>query len=224
MMFFKVLFLIFWKDIRDEIRRKENLFASLFFAVLSLLLFHFSIDSSDFNFSEQWIGFFWLIVIFAGTIFMQNIFKKEEENGTFFALLLAPVDRSAVYLAKFLVCCVFLVFLEFFLFLLSFFFFNLQFFDSFMEFLFIASLVNIGFSALGVLVSSLLTNLKGLSILYPLLLYPLLFPLFMAAINVTRFLMNSSLALSNEWLRLIILFDIIFLVASSVLFESAVED
>jgi heme exporter protein B len=224
MNFIKVVILVFMKDIKDELRRKENILSSLFFALLSLVLFHFSVDMTSIDLSKEGAGLMWLIIIFAGTIFIQNIFRKEEENGVFLALLLAPVDRAAIYLAKFLVCFVFLAILEVFLFVLSFFFFGAAVFDSPLQLTVVALAVNIGFSALGTLISSLLMNQKGSSILYPLLLYPLLFPLFAAAATLTQLSIKSSLAFSDPWLRLIILFDMIFLGTSSMLFESVVED
>lgn len=224
MNFLKVIFFVFIKDIKDELRRKENILSSLFFLLLSLVLIHFAVDMTSIDLSKEGAGLMWLIIIFAGTIFMQNIFRKEEENGVFLALLLAPVDRAAIYLAKFFVSFIFLTILEVFLFFLSFFFFGAAVFDSPLQLLILAIGVNVGFSALGTLISSLLINQKGSSILYPLLLYPLLFPLFAAAAALTQSTLKSSLAFSDPWLRLIILFDIIFLAVSSMLFESAVEE
>lgn len=224
MNFIKTLFFIFSKDSVEELRRKESIFSSLFFALLSLILFHYSVDGTSIEISKESAGLLWLIIVFAGTIFTQNIFKKEEENGTFFALLLAPVDRAAVFLGKFAVSFVFLLILELFLLFLSFFLLNLQFFDSFWWLLIIFLGVNAGFSSLGTLISSLLINQKGSSILYPLLLYPLLVPLFMAAVTTTQKAIKSDLSFSEPWLRLIILFDIIFIAVSSLIFESAAEE
>lgn len=222
--FVKVIILVFVKDLKDELRRKENILSSLFFALLSLVLFHFSVDMTSIDLSKEGAGIIWLIIIFAGTIFMQSIFRKEKENGVFLALLLAPVDRAAIYLAKFLVCFVFLAILELFLFVLSFFLLGVAVFDFSLQLMIVATAVNVGFSALGTLTSSLLMNQQGSSILYPLLLYPLLFPLFVAAVSLTQLSMKSSLKFSDPWLRLVILFDIIFLAISSILFESAVEE
>ncbi len=224
MTFLKVCFLIFVKDLKDEIRKKENILASLFFGLLSVVLFHFAVDSTEIDLSKDGSGLLWLIIIFAGTIFMQNLFKKEEENGTFYALILAPVDRAAVYLGKFAVSFLFLLILEFFLFALSFFFFNFPVLKSFFWLLLILCSINAGFSALGTLISSLTVNQKGSFILYPLLLYPLLFPLFIAAVSLTQRFIKAQLSFSEPWLRLVILFDIIFLTVSSLLFELITEE
>lgn len=224
MSFFNVLITVIMKDFKDEIRRKENIFTSFFFALLSLVLFHFAVDVTSMEISKEGSGLLWLIIIFAGTIFISNIFKKEEENGTFYALLLAPVDRFAIFLAKFFVTLIFLLILEIFLFILFLFFFNISLFTYPFSLLFLLVLVNIGFSSLGTLISSLLVNQKSSALLYPLLLYPLLIPLFLAAIVLTESLLEHELSLFNVWLRGIILFDILFFVVSIILFEFSVEE
>lgn len=224
MSFFNVLFSIFVKDFKDEIRRKENIFSSFFFALLSLVLFHFAVDVTSIEISKEGSGLLWLIIIFAGTIFISNIFKKEEENGTFYALLLAPVDRFAIYLGKFLVSLIFLLILEIFLFILFVFFFNISLFTYPFSLLILLVLVNVGFSSLGTLISSLLVNQKSSTLLYPLLLYPLLFPLFLAAIVLTESLLKNELSFSNVWLSGIIFFDILFFAVSIILFEFSMEE
>jgi heme exporter protein B len=224
MKFISIAVLILKKDLREELRRKENILASFFFAFLSLVLFHFSLDPTMVDISQNGSGLLWLIVLFAGSLFMGNIFRKEEENGTFYALLLAPADRGSIYLGKFLANLIFLVVLEFFLLFLAFIFLNVPIFNSFLPLLFTFFLVDIGYSALGTLISALLVHERGAALLYPLLLYPLLVPLFMAATTLTGLAISSQPVFDSPWLRLLLLFDILFLTAGLLLFEYAVEE
>jgi len=224
MRFLSIVMLILKKDLKDEFRRKENILASFFFAFLSLVLFHFSLDPTMVDLSQSGSGLLWLIVIFAGSLFMGNIFKKEEENGTFYALMLAPGDRSALFLGKFLANLVFLIMLEVFLLFLAFVFLNVPVLSSPFGIPLIFIFVDIGYASLGTLISALLVGERGASILYPLLLYPLLIPLFMAATTLTGLAVAKQPVFDSPWLRLVILFDILFVAAGTILFEYAVEE
>lgn len=224
MRYLSIIFLVLKKELKDEFRRKEGIVASFFFALISLVLFHFSFDSGVGDISQSGAGLLWLIILFAGTLFIGASFKKEEENGTFYALLLAPVDRGAIYLAKFLSNLILLTLLEVFLLFISYFFLNIPIFNSPLSICFVFLLVSIGFSSLGTLISALLINERGSAVLYPLLLYPLLIPLFMGGATLTNEAINSKDIRSDPWLPLIILFDILFLTISTLLFESAVEE
>ncbi len=224
MRYLNIIFLVLKKELKDEFRRKEGIVSSFFFALISLVLFHFSLESDVGDISKSGAGLLWLIILFAGTLFISASFKKEEENGTFYALLLAPVDRGAIYLAKFLSNLILLTLLESFLLFISYFFLNIPIFNSFLSISLVFFLVSIGFSALGTLISALLINERGTAVLYPLLLYPILIPLFMGGVNLTNEAINSKDIASDPWLHLIILFDILFLTVSTLLFESAVEE
>lgn len=224
MKFINVVLLVLKKELKDEMRRKEGVITSFFFAFISLVLFHFSLDASLIDLSLNGASLLWLIILFAGTLFMGNSFKKEEENGTFYALILAPVDRGAIYLGKFLSNIALLYILEIFILLISYIFLNIPVFNSLWNIFFIFSLINIGFSSLGTLISSLLVGEKGGAVIYPLLLYPFLIPLFMGAVTLTNLAISSKPIFSNSYLRLVILFDILFLSISTLLFEYAVEE
>ena len=224
MKFIDITLVILKKELKDEFRRKENILASFFFAFLSLVLFHFSLDPAAVDLSQNGSGLLWLIILFAGSLFMGNIFRKEEENGSFYALLLAPADRGAIFLGKFLINLIFLAVLELFLLSLAFIFLNVPVFDNFFSICLTFLLVNIGYSALGTLISALLVHERGGALLYPLLLYPLLVPLFMAATTLTGLAISSKPVFDSPWLRLLLLFDILFLTAGILLFEYAVEE
>ncbi|MEJ2422187.1 MAG: heme exporter protein CcmB [Acidobacteriota bacterium] len=222
--FFRIAFLVFRKDFREELRRKENIAVSVFFAVLSLVLFYFSLDPTQIDLTTAGAGFLWLIILFAGSLFMGACFRKETETGTLHALLLAPADRGAVYLGKYLVNLLFLLFLEGLLLFVAFILLDFRAGKGLWPLCGVWFLVSVGYAGVGTLLSALITQVRGGEILYPILLFPILIPLVIAAGTLTQAALAGSNVWQSQWLRLVGLFDIIFITASLFLFEYAVEE
>ena len=216
--------IVFGKEIREEARRKESFLASFFFSFISIVLFHFSLDLTGADLSREGSGLLWLIILFAGSLFTGNSFRKEEENGTFQALLLAVSDSGAIFLGKYLANLAFMTSLGFFLLFLSGALLDMPVRNALLPLAFVFTLVNAGYSSLATMISALLSKEKGSALLYPLVLYPLLVPLFMAAAALTGTAMASGPLLESPWLRLLVLFDILFFVACMLLFEYAAEE
>ena len=224
MRYLRVVALVFGKDFKDELRRKENMASSFLFALLSLVLFAFALDPTRVDLNQTGSGLLWLIILFAGSLFMGASFRKETENGTLFALLLSPCDRSAIYVGKFLVNLVFLVILEVLLLAMAFVLLNFRFQDSVIRLAVVWLAVTIGYAALGTLFAALIAQVRGGQVIYPILLFPILIPLFIAAATLTQDALSTGFSWSNQWLRLVGLFDILFFTASVFLFEYAVEE
>jgi heme exporter protein B len=224
MNFLRVVLLVFGKDFKEEIRRKENLVSSFLFAFLSLVLFAFALDPTQVDLQKTGSGLLWLIILFAGSLFMGASFRKETETGTLQALLLSPTDRSAIYLGKFLVNLLFLVILEGLLLLFSFLLLDFRPGEGLGALVLVWLAVTVGYSALGTLFAALIAHVRGGQVIYPILLFPVLIPLFIAAATLTQEALAGTVTLSNQWLRLVGLFDILFLTASVFLFEYAVEE
>lgn len=224
MRFFSAAILIMMKDLKEEVRRKENILASLFFSFISLVLLHFSVGGMTADMTQAGPGILWLITIFAGSLFMGNIFRKEEENGTFCALLIAPSDSGSIFLGKFLANFVFLSLLESFLLFLAFILTGFPLHRGTPALAGVFILVNLGYSAAGTIISALVAREKGAALIYPILLYPLLVPLFIAAVSLTNLAVTGGAILYSPWLRLVVLFDILFFNAGLILFEFAAEE
>ena len=91
---------IVWKDFITELKTRE-LFSSMFiFALLVIIIFIFSINLSIVKASEIGPGVMWVAFLFAGTIGLNRSFILEKENDCLQGLLLAPVDRTALYFGK----------------------------------------------------------------------------------------------------------------------------
>ena len=91
---------IIWKDFAVELKTRE-LFVSMFiFAVLVILIFIFSVDLSIVNSNQVGPGVLWVAILFSGTIGLNRSFMLEKENQCIQGLMLAPIDRSAIYFGK----------------------------------------------------------------------------------------------------------------------------
>jgi len=224
MNYLRVVALIFAKDFREEIRRKENIVSSLLFAFLSLVLFAFALDPTQVDLNETGSGLLWIIILFAGSLFMGASFRKEMEDGTLQALLLSPVDRSAIYVGKFLVNLLFMVFLEGLLLVFSFLLLNFKPGPALGALILVWLAVTVGYAALGTLFSALIAHVHGGQVIYPILLFPILIPLLIAAATLTQDALAGRPVLESQWLRLVVLFDTLFVTAAVFLFEYAVEE
>lgn len=224
MSYLRTVWLIYAKDFREELRRKENLAASLLFAFLSLVLFAFGLDPTQVDLNRTGSGLLWLVVLFAGTLFMGASFRKETENGTLHALLLSPADRSAIYVGKFLLNLTFLVVMEGLLLLFAYLLLDFRTGPVLPEVALVWFAVSVGYATLGTLFAALLAHVRGGQVIYPILLFPILVPLVIAAASLTQDALDHKLSAASPWLRLVLLFDILFLSVSVLLFEYAVEE
>ena len=216
---------IVWKDIVNEFKTRE-LFSSMFvFAVLVMLIFIFSINLSIVKANQVGPGVLWVAILFAGTLGLNRSFTLEKENGCLQGLMLAPVDRSAIFFGKMLSNLAFLLIMEAFLLPVFMIFFNVDIGSHLGPLLVVVFIGTLGFSALGTLLSSLSSNLKTREIMLPILLYPLMVPIAIGSVRLTgQILDGKSLADMMNWVGLIICFDIIFISASIMTIDHILEE
>jgi heme exporter protein B len=216
---------IIWKDFTVELKTRE-LFVSMFiFAVLVILIFIFSVDLSIINSNQVGPGVLWVAILFSGTIGLNRSFMLEKENQCIQGLMLAPIDRSAIYFGKMISNLVFLLIMEAFILPIFMVFFNVDLISHIFPLLFVILIGTIGFSALGTLLSSLSANLKTRDIMLPILLYPLMVPIAIASVKMTgQVLMGEELSSVMKWIGLTLCFDIIFIGASIMTIDHILEE
>ncbi len=223
--FFGQVSAIVWKDFLTEFKTRE-LFSSMFvFAVLVILIFIFSVDLSLVNSAEVGPGVLWVAVIFAGTLGLNRSFTLEKEHSGLQGLLLAPIDRSAIYFGKMLSNLIFFLVMEAFILPVFMVFFNIDLLSNLGPLLLVLLIGTLGFSALGTLLSSLSSNLKTREIMLPLLLYPLMVPIAIGAVRLTAQVLNGgALGDMMNWVGLILCFDVIYLAVSIMTIDHILED
>ncbi|MCH8883845.1 MAG: heme exporter protein CcmB [SAR324 cluster bacterium] len=169
-------------------------------------------------------GFLWVTFLLAGVLGLDKSFGQERENGCLEGLLLTPVGRGLIYLGKMGGNAAFLIGILVLLVPLYSLLFQLTLWDVLPALALISLGGVVGFTALGTLLGGLVSTLRGKEVLLPLLLFPLVAPLLIALVQLTgAVLAGDPLSLYAHWIRLVLGFDVLFLVVSFLAFEYVVE-
>jgi heme exporter protein B len=214
------------KDLLLELRTKESVPAMTLFSITVYVLFHFGLDRDSVD-GELAAGVLWVTLLLAAVIGVSRLFAAEREQGGIDALLLAPVDRTALFVAKAAALFVFLVLVE----LVAVPAFGLLLLGpglggALPELLVILLLGNIGIAAVGALVSALAAETSARELIVPLLLLPLLVPVLISCAQATEPLMRQDQGPEDlgRWLGLLTLYDVVFVLVSVAVFDFLLED
>ena len=110
--FYKSVSAIVWKDLAAELRSRELITAMLIFAVLVILIFNFALDLNPNIQKEVTPGILWVTFVFAGTLGLNRSMAVEKDRGSLDGLLLAPIDRNAIYFGKMIGNLIFMLIVE----------------------------------------------------------------------------------------------------------------
>jgi heme exporter protein B len=214
---------ILWKDIVAELRARELLGGMAMFALLVLLIFNFAFDLRVDNVAAVAPGVLWVAFTFAGVLGLARSFVVEKDRGSLDGLLLAPIDRGAIYLAKMIGNFVFMTIVEAVCLPVFTAFFNFGVIS--MSVVAITILGTLGFAAVGTLFSAMAVNTRARDVMLPLLVFPISVPVVIAAVEATSqvFAGNAALDLAR-WLALLLAFDLIFVVVCFIVFDFVVEE
>jgi heme exporter protein B len=212
-----------WKDLLSEVRTRELFGGMAVFALLVLLVFNFAFDLRVDNVGAVAPGVLWVAFTFAGVLGLGRSFLQEKDRGALDGLLVAPVDRGAIYFAKFLGNLVFMTLVEAICLPVFIAFFN---FGSITpEIILIALLGTIGFAAVGTLFAAMAANTRARDVMLPLLVFPISVPVVIAAVEATSLAFaGGPIANRLNWLALLAAFDAIFGVLCFAVFEFVVEE
>ncbi len=214
------------KDLRLELRTKESVPAMALFTLTVFVLFHFGLDRDSLD-GELASGALWVTLLLAAVIGVSRLFAAEREQGGIDALLLAPVDRTALFLAKAGALLLYLVALElvalpaFALLLLS-----PGLTGAFPELLVVIALADVGLAVVGALVAALAAETRTRELIVPLMLLPLLVPVIIAGASATEPLLAPAQQPEDlgRWLAVLSLYDVVFVLISLAVFDFLLED
>jgi heme exporter protein B len=224
MRFLKQSYLLLWKDLLLEMRRRESLLTMFFFGTLLLFVFHFSFEIPREKVPEMAPGLLWLAFLFTGTLGLTQLFQVERENHCLDALLLSPIDRASLYLAKVFFNLLMMLLVELVVFPLFWVLFNLDSWFLLPSLFLVAMLGTLGFCVLGTLFSAVTLKARARELLLPLVLFPLMIPVILATVRSMAVLLGAGDAQEAlAWIRLLIGFDVIFLTAGFLIFEWVIE-
>ena len=221
----KKVWAIFRKDLLIELRTKDTLNSMLFFGVVVVVVFNFALDSLRDSSRSAVPGILWVAFAFSGTLGLHRMFASEKENSCLQGLMMIPADRGVIYLGKMLAATVFMFITELTIFVLSVVFFNLTVWNEIPYLVLVFFIGTLGFTAVGTLLSAIAVNTKLREVLLPLILFPVILPVLINAVEATGIILNSpdygDLKLP---LTVMSVFTIVFGTASYLLFEYVLED
>jgi heme exporter protein B len=214
---------VFRKDLIVERRSKEGANALAFFAVLLLFLFYFALGPDRDRIRAALPGLFWLAFLLAGLLGLGRSFALERENDCLDALVLASGDKGAVYLGKVAGTTVLMLAMEVAFIVGAGLFYNLDLWGAIPRLLAVAAVGTVGFAAVGTLFAAMTAQLRAREVLLPVLLLPLVVPVLLAAVRLTEAALAGEPWASSPWWRLLLGFDVVFLVAGLLTFEFVLE-
>jgi len=223
MSFLAQVWAIVRKDLAAEMHTREIVSAMLVFALLALLVFSFALDLQGESARIAAPGVVWASVAFAGTLGLSRSMAREQNNGCLDGMLLAPVDRSAIFFGKALGNLAFIGIVELALVPLSAILFDAPLLKP--GVLLVLALGTIGYAGAGTLLAAIAVNTRAREVLLPVLLLPLVVPALIAAVKATAALMDGlSLGEVSGWLNLLIAYDLLMVAVSMVTFDYAVSE
>jgi heme exporter protein B len=214
------------KDLALEWRTRESIPAMVLFAITTYVVFHFGLDRDTLE-GDLASGVLWVTLLFASILGINRLFVAEYEQGGFDGFLLAPVDRTALFVAKALglfafLCVVELVAVPAFAVLLL----GPSPGQALPELVLVLVLANAGIAATGTLVAALAIQTRARDLIGPLLALPLLVPVVLAAARATTPLLAQGGAqpLPGDWLAVLALYDLVFALIAYAVFDFLLED
>ena len=213
------------KDLKTEWRARE-VFTSMFvFTVLVVVVFQFTIGSNPALIREVAAGVLWVALLFATVIGLQRAVQVEGEEDCLQGVLLAVQDRSALFLAKALANVIYLLVVSGCILPLFALWFRIDLMASLPALGVILALGIVGLSVLGTLFSLIVLNIRMREVMLPLLFLPVSVPLLIAAVYATGDLIDGkTLADTRDYVILITVFDVVFLVLAVLIFDYVVEE
>lgn len=220
----KATFAIVQKDLAAEFRSRELLSAMLVFSMLVILIFNFALELNIEVRRSVAAGVLWTTFAFAGTLGLNRSMAVEKDRGCMDGLLLAPVDRSAIFFGKAISNLAFMLIVEAIVIPMYAMLYNeTRIFKP--EFLGVLLLGSIGYIAVGTLLSAMSVQTRTRDVLLPILLFPVAVPVLLASVKASSgIIADATFAEILTPLNLLIVYDVVFIAASFMVFDSVVEE
>ena len=219
--FWRIVWLILRKDLAVEVRTRELLYTTMFFALSCVLIFAVAFVREGKALTDAAAGILWIAIAFAGTLALGRSFERERYNDTLRALMLGPAVRPAIYVAKLAGILVLLAATELLTVPLVALLFSEPLFDRPLLLMALLLLGTIGFACVGTLFAAMLARARSRDVLLPLLLYPVTIPVMIAGVRGTSALLDAepNIGMAQFWIVLLLFFDVVFITLSLWTFE-----
>jgi heme exporter protein B len=215
---------VMWKDVLVERRSKETVNAVLFFSVVLLFVFEFTLGADRDRLLAVLPGLLWLAVLLAGLLGLGRSFVLERDNDCWEALLLTPGDKGAVYVGKLVGNLLLMGLVEVVVLTLFTLFMNVDVGRAMPQLLVILLLGTLGIAAVGTLFGAMTAHVRARELLFPVLLLPVLVPVLLAIVKSTEALLaGQALGDVDHWVKLLVAADVIYVVAGLLTFDVLLE-
>ncbi len=221
--FWRVMTALTIKDLRIELRGRELINAMLLFSVLAVLIFSFALELDRQARETSIAGVVWVTIVFAGMLGLGRSLAAEKDHGNLDALLLAPVDRGALYFGKMLSNLILMLVVALMLMVLTTILFNISLFRPWLAIVIL--LGTVGFAAVGTLLSSMAVHTRARETMLPILLLPVSLPIILSAVRASTAILTGTP--QEDWIawpQMLFVADLILLVLAYILFDFVVEE
>ena len=224
--FLATVWLVTRKDLVIEFRSREVVYTTLFFAVSCVLVFAFGFVREGVAVDDAAAGILWIAIAFSGTLALGRTFERERQNDTLRALMLAPLDRPAIYVGKLAGVLLLLAVVEAVVVPLVALMFHAPLFAHPVLAGSLLAAGTLGFAAVGTLFAAMLVRARSRDVLLPILLYPITIPVIIAGVRGTAALLQpeADLAVARMWLSMLVCFDLVFITLALWTFEPAMTE
>lgn len=221
--FLRSIWAIVWKDLAAELRSRELFSAMMVFSLLVIVIFNFALELDITTRRSVTSGVLWVTFAFAGTLGLNRSLNMEREQGCLDGLLLAPVDRAAIYFGKALSNLAFMLIVEAIVLPVYSFLYNVNLFSA--ALLGIILMGSIGYTAVGTLLATMSVQTRTRDVLLPILLFPVVLPVLIAAVKASGGVLSGDDASSIlPWVNLMIVYDVVFIAVAFMGFEFVVQE
>jgi heme exporter protein B len=224
--FARAVWIVTRKDLLVEARTKEIFFTTVFFALACVLIFAFSFVKDGRAVPDAAAGILWIAIAFSGTLALGRAFERERQGETLRALLVAPIDRPALYVGKLLGILILLAAVELLVVPLVALLFQARLFDYAWLTIGLLAAGTLGFAAVGTLFAAMLVRARSRDVLLPVLLYPITVPVIIAGVRGTAALIQpeADLPMARAWLSMLVFFDVVFITLALWTFEPVMTE
>jgi heme exporter protein B len=221
--YWRAMLAVIWKDLAAELRSREVLTSMLVFALLVILIFNFALELQPGLQKALISGILWVTFAFAGTLGLNRSMAMEKDRGCLDGLLLAPVDRSAIFFGKALSNLIFMLIVAAIILPLFSLLYNVNLLNP--GLILVILLGSVGYVAVGTLLSTMAVQTRTRDVMLPILLFPLVIPVLISAIKGSSgFLEGLEMVEIIPWLNLLIVYDVIFIAVAFMVFDYVVEE
>jgi heme exporter protein B len=211
------------KDLTAEVRSRELISAMLVFSLLVVLVFNFALELDRAARETVSAGVLWVTFMFSGTLGLNRAFAQEKDRGSMDGLLLAPVDRTAIYFGKLISTLAIMLLVEAVVIPVFSVLYNISLFQPLV--LVTILLGTLGYAGVGTLLASMAVHTRTRDVILPILQFPVTVPVILAAVKAsTGFLAAADWSEVSLWLNILVVYDTIFLAVAYMVFDYVVEE